>query len=141
MLIVYLTIALVLAATIQRSFFLVSVKGYSMYPTYSSGDTILATRIFTSVNENDIVICIHAGEFVIKRVKKIEKNGEIFLMGDNPSNSEDSRTYGPVPISSIYGKVLFYKDPTLSFIRGRLPTTIKRNSEEFYYQKRKINYF
>ena len=33
--------------------------------------------------------------------------GEVFLLGDNRDASDDSRYWGAVPISRIYGKVLF----------------------------------
>mmetsp|Transcript_23526 Transcript_23526/g.28982 ORF Transcript_23526/g.28982 Transcript_23526/m.28982 type:complete len:159 (+) Transcript_23526:264-740(+) len=38
--------------------------------------------------------------------KRIPK-GRVWLEGDNPSNSTDSRNYGPVPEALIKGRVLF----------------------------------
>jgi phage repressor protein C with HTH and peptisase S24 domain len=114
-LIVHLTLVLVLLATIYSSFFLVSVEGYSMYPTYASGDTLLATKVFLSVSANEVIVFKHEGEFVIKRVKRVDGEGRIFLLGDNPINSEDSRDYGPISISDVYGKVIFAKEPSIKF--------------------------
>ena len=34
--------------------------------------------------------------------------GKLFLLGDNPAESLDSRDYGPVPIEVVSGKVLFF---------------------------------
>lgn len=36
---------------------------------------------------------------------KVEQ-GQVFVMGDNRDKSEDSRDWGPIPVSSIHGKVL-----------------------------------
>ena len=33
--------------------------------------------------------------------------GHVWLLGDNPSNSRDSRHYGPVPMGLIIGKAVF----------------------------------
>lgn len=38
-------------------------------------------------------------------------SGYVYLMGDNRPNSEDSRYIGPVPITSIRGKVVFVFAP------------------------------
>jgi signal peptidase I len=34
-------------------------------------------------------------------------NGHVWLEGDNPANSSDSRYYGPIPLALIQGRVLF----------------------------------
>jgi len=42
------------------------------------------------------------------RLNKVKLGeGEIFVLGDNSGNSEDSLFFGPVPASSVRGKVLF----------------------------------
>ena len=32
--------------------------------------------------------------------------GKVWVEGDNPANSRDSRTYGPIPLALVYGRVL-----------------------------------
>ncbi len=44
----------------------------------------------------------HKGESEWVRISK----GTVWLVGDNLSNSTDSRTYGPVPLAMVKGKVL-----------------------------------
>lgn len=33
--------------------------------------------------------------------------GHVWLLGDNPSNSNDSRFYGPVPLGMVQGRIFF----------------------------------
>ncbi len=41
------------------------------------------------------------------RLHYVVPPGHVFMMGDNRSNSTDSRTWGPVPLSHIKGKAVF----------------------------------
>jgi nickel-type superoxide dismutase maturation protease len=43
---------------------------------------------------------------VLKRVADVGQQG-LFLLGDNPEHSTDSRQFGPVPISSVQGKAIY----------------------------------
>jgi type IV secretory pathway protease TraF len=42
---------------------------------------------------------------MIKRVARVTPDGRLFVVGDNPSESTDSRTFGALPPSQILGKV------------------------------------
>ena len=53
-------------------------------------------------------------------------DGCVWLEGDNPRNSTDSRTYGPVPMKLIRGKVLLRVWPPSSF--GAIPTLADSNN-------------
>ena len=44
---------------------------------------------------------------IIKRIQAIDGNGAIFLVGDNPSSSTDSREFGPVSREQIVARVLW----------------------------------
>lgn len=48
-----------------------------------------------------------AGEKYVEGSGLLVGEDEVFLLGDNRSDSNDSSAYGPVPKSSIYGKVDF----------------------------------
>jgi signal peptidase I len=38
-------------------------------------------------------------------------SGSLFVLGDNLNNSEDSRTFGPIPMTSVLGRVLHWTRP------------------------------
>jgi hypothetical protein len=46
----------------------------------------------------------------------------VWLLGDNPSNSNDSRNYGPVPVDFLRGKVLYKLGFKPSFHFGSINT-------------------
>lgn len=61
--------------------------------------------------------------------------GHVWIAGDNPENSTDSRNYGPVPIGLIIGRVF------LKFNRKNFPYVewVSRESPEEILQKNKEN--
>jgi len=48
---------------------------------------------------------VHAQEGIVEYPYRVEP-GKVFLVGDNRPESEDSRTFGALPLSSIKGKLL-----------------------------------
>jgi len=83
----------------------VRIHGDSMWPTFRDGDSIQA--VSGQLPElGDIVVAKHPWKtiHIVKRVKKILSEG-YFLEGDNPdpTGSEDSHNFGPIPSASIIG--------------------------------------
>ena len=83
----------------------VRIHGDSMWPTFRDGDSIQAVP--GQLPElGDIVVAKHPWKtiHIVKRVKKILSDG-YFLEGDNPdpTGSEDSPNFGPIPSASIIG--------------------------------------
>lgn len=95
-----------------------------MLPTLNAaGDIVLMDRIsprFGLVKVGDVVICkspTDPTQTVCKRVAALEGDiipgahratvpqGHVWLLGDNPDNSTDSRYYGAVPAALIKGRV------------------------------------
>lgn len=75
-----------------------------MVPTYPQGKIILGWR-FGKVREGDVVIARHHKYELIKRVMRL-KNNKVYLIGDNPDGSTDSRHWGWLPVQSIVAVVL-----------------------------------
>jgi nickel-type superoxide dismutase maturation protease len=83
------------------------IQGHSMEPALPAGSFVLATRWFKKIKVSDIVSFKHDDQLFIKRVTEI-KNNQLWLLGDNPADSLDSRTFGWVDYKSILGKIIWY---------------------------------
>ncbi|MDF2461081.1 MAG: nickel-type superoxide dismutase maturation protease [Candidatus Saccharibacteria bacterium] len=79
------------------------VSGDSMLPTYQPGDTLLGLRWFKP-KKGDVVIA-NRDRPLIKRVSHVNVEG-IFVEGDNPRRSTDSRTFGLLRRDQIEAKVI-----------------------------------
>jgi signal peptidase I len=105
--------------------------GPSMLPTFNdAGDIVVLDRLTTRWNpikRGDVVVArspTNPKQTVCKRIRAVEGDtvkmstyfnnkkiskvpeGHVWLEGDNPSNSTDSRYYGPVPAALINGRVV-----------------------------------
>ena len=79
-----------------------------MQPTLKNNDVVLIEAT-TNVAVGDIVLARHPYKQsvkMLKRVEKIDENGRFSLVGDNPDESTDSRTFGTLSIEYIYGKAV-----------------------------------
>ncbi len=80
------------------------VQGASMHPALPHGKMVLAWRA-KKPRVGDVVIVRHHRVEVLKRIHEIK--GELmYLLGDNPDESTDSRQYGWLPLSAVVGVVL-----------------------------------
>jgi type IV secretory pathway protease TraF len=75
-----------------------------MAPSYWHGQIVVAKRA-KHPRIGDVVIVKHHKVEHIKRVSDLNED-EVFLLGDNPNESTDSREYGWVPKDSILGVVI-----------------------------------
>ncbi len=85
------------------------ISGHSMSPTYVENDNVIVSSLpllFMKPKIGDVVVFEKYNRIYIKRVGEI-KEGKYFLVGDNKSDSFDSRRFGSVSFSQIRGKVLF----------------------------------
>jgi nickel-type superoxide dismutase maturation protease len=84
------------------------VEGDSMMPLLKHGDQVTVDES-AELDAGDIVIARHPfikGVEMVKRIKEIDENGKYFLVGDNPDESTDSRTFGAISVECIKGKVV-----------------------------------
>jgi nickel-type superoxide dismutase maturation protease len=81
-----------------------------MAPRLPSGALVVARPIdgMTALRVGDVVVARRPDRpevEVIKRIQAIDVNGTIFLVGDNPASSTDSRQFGAVPRELILARV------------------------------------
>lgn len=84
------------------------VEGDSMVPLLKNGETVLISRK-APINAGDIALANHPYRShlkLVKRIAAIESNGDLILLGDNPAESTDSRSFGAVSRDHLIGKVV-----------------------------------
>jgi nickel-type superoxide dismutase maturation protease len=83
------------------------IEGDSMLPTLQHGEQVLIQQTET-YQINDIVVAQHpykTSVILIKRISEINKKG-FYLLGDNLSDSTDSRSLGFFQLNDLLGKVV-----------------------------------
>jgi nickel-type superoxide dismutase maturation protease len=111
--------AIVVAASVvlaRRRAFRVEVQGGSMRPTLEPGDWLVGVRV-PRIRRGDVVVLEHParpGVEIVKRVIALGGEaapgggildaGEVWVEGDAPDGSTDSRRFGPVAAGAIRGR-------------------------------------
>jgi len=84
-----------------------------MEPLFKAGDRVVINRLaylFSKPKPGDLVAIEHPKErnkILLKKIKKIISEDQYFVVGTNPSDSCDSRSFGLVGKELIIGKVWF----------------------------------
>ncbi|HVQ44290.1 MAG TPA: PQQ-dependent sugar dehydrogenase [Candidatus Saccharimonadia bacterium] len=75
------------------------VAGHSMQPTHRPGDVVLGCRWFVP-RPGQTVVARAGGDPLLKRIERIDGR-QVWLAGDNPADSHDSRHFGAVDRSQL----------------------------------------
>jgi len=76
-----------------------------MVPTLKPGQLVVLAGVHT-LRVGDIVMVRHDGLEKIKRISQL-KDGNVYLLGDNPAASTDSRDFGWVARNQVIGTLLW----------------------------------
>jgi signal peptidase I len=114
------------AAFILKLFFFdfIIAQGQSMEPAIKNGAVLIVSTLryglrlpwqqeylinWAKPRTGEVVIFYTpTGELAVKRCAEINEWGSFFVIGDNENASYDSRSYGPVSVDNLVGKVLGY---------------------------------
>ena len=88
-----------------------SVEGESMLPSLVPGDWVVADRGASRnyrPRAGDVVLARdprNRERLLVKRVDHVDLHNQVWLAGDNPAASTDSRVFGAVPPDAVVGRV------------------------------------
>lgn len=81
-----------------------------MMPVLPPGTYVVGTRIFRKLEVGDTVIFLHEGKEKIKRISQMDGT-RLFVIGDHPEASVDSRQFGWVEQETVIAKVFWPHAP------------------------------
>jgi nickel-type superoxide dismutase maturation protease len=93
------------------------VQGHSMVPVLPPGTLVLGWRWFTRLQPGRVIIFSRENRETIKRLDRVEPGG-LFVLGDHPETSTDSRHYGTIPRGSVESIVIW---PRTSMVQAEEP--------------------
>ena len=96
----------------------VLVRGPSMAPALRHGDQLLV--LFTRGRARPgavVVVALPDAPLAVKRLVRVEADGSVWVEGDNPYGSTDSRSLGALPPESVLGRVLLRLWPRPGYVR------------------------
>lgn len=97
---------------------LIKVTGESLSPFFLPGDYVLTgncPRLFGKISEGDTIVFSHISYgLLIKEVSKVDPQLQQYSIKGIHPQSINGRKLGPIPFSSIHGKViLHFKRPAI----------------------------
>lgn len=81
-----------------------------MMPVLPPGTHVLATGLYKKLEVGDTVIFLHDGKEKIKRINQIDGT-KLYVLGDHPEASKDSRHFGWIEKDTVLGKVFWPHAP------------------------------
>ena len=91
------------------------VVGQSMAPSLKDGQIIVVAKPVFGLKQQDIVVVVHNGMPKVKRLQQVGSK-KVFVVGDNRTESTDSRHFGWLDRSQVTAKVIWPRsEPRISW--------------------------
>ncbi len=90
------------------------VVGDSMLPTLGHGQLILASSWLWRPKPGDVIVARHHHLEKIKRIQQVDPLRGVFVLGDNPGQSTDSRHFGWLLPEEVVARVIWPRSNILS---------------------------
>ena len=97
-----------------------------MVPTLRHGDQLLVDvrAVRRPPRAGDVVVVRLADRpLSVKRVARVESDGRLWVEGDNPFGSTDSRDLGAVATEAVFGRVILRLWPRPGRVPRRSPSS------------------
>lgn len=78
-----------------------------MVPILPPQTVVVGLAWFRSFRPGDVVIFKHDGKEKIKRVQEVLGDGSLFLIGEHPETSTDSRHFGAIDPSHVLARIIW----------------------------------
>ena len=83
------------------------VHGHSMVPVLPPRTLVIGLGWARRYRPGDIIIFAHDNKEKIKRVKEVLGDGSIFVVGEHPETSTDSRQFGAIDPRTVIAKIIW----------------------------------
>lgn len=82
------------------------VVGHSMVPSLPPNTLVIGWKKIRKLQPGDVVVILHDDKEKIKRIDQI-KDGKIYVLGDHPETSTDSRHFGWLDQDTVRARIFW----------------------------------
>jgi signal peptidase I len=83
------------------------VQGHSMVHILPPRTLVIGWAWSRDFRTGDVVIFQHDGKEKIKRIKEVLGDGSLYVVGEHPETSTDSRQFGAVDPQSVIARIIW----------------------------------
>lgn len=80
-----------------------------MVPALTPGTIVIGFKWARKYRPGQMIIFLHEGKEKVKRIDRVEENGELFVLGELLDASTDSRHFGKISPLAVVAKIIWPK--------------------------------